>query len=325
MAILTRRRLLAAAGAMLAAPVIARLARAQAWPTRPIRAMVPFAAGSTIDIIARIVFEPLAQRLGQPIIVENRGGAGGTIGTAATVHAEPDGHTWLINASAHSAAPAAYPKIPYDPARDFSAVISFGSVPNVVIVSPAKGFKTLADLVAAGKARELTFSSAGVGSATHWAAERLRLAAGFKPVHVPYRVGPDAVLHTVTGTVDFMCPGLSGARAFIDDGKALALAVCPPKRSVALPNVPTTIEAGSPDSDYTFWNGMFVPKKTPREIIARLYRETQAALETPIVKERFAPQGIEPMTMTPEEFDALVVKEVAGNLALVKAAGLKFN
>ena len=321
----TRRRLLRLAGAALAAPALPHIAGAQSWPARPIKAMIPFAPGSTIDIIARIVFEPLAQRLGQPIIVENRGGAGGTIGTAATVNAEPDGYTLLINASAHSAAPAAYPKIPYDPTRDFSAVISFGSVPNVLVVAPSKGWKTLADLVAAAKQRSLTFASAGVGSATHWAAERLRVSAGFDAVHVPFRVGPDAIVQTMTGNVDFILPGVSGARSFIADGQLLALAVSTPKRSSALPDVPTTLEAGYPASDYTFWNGMFVPAKTPRTIIDRLHYETQAVLDTPSVKEKFAPQGIDPMLMTPAEFDALIVQEVAANHALVKAAGLKFN
>src|SRR4051812_39516917 len=173
----TRRNVLKLAASALAAPAIARVASAQAWPGKPIRAMVPFSAGSTVDIVGRIVLEPLSAQLGQPIVIENRGGAGGTIGTAAVAKSEPDGHTILINASAHSAAPAAYPNVPYDTAGDFAAVACFGSVPNVVVISPDKGIRTLHELVTKAKSGSFSFGSAGVGSATHWAAERLRLSA----------------------------------------------------------------------------------------------------------------------------------------------------
>jgi tripartite-type tricarboxylate transporter receptor subunit TctC len=321
----TRRQVLQFAAAALATPALPGIAHAQAWPTRSVRAMVPFSAGSTIDIVGRIVLDPLGGRLGQTIVVENRGGAGGTIGTALVAKAEPDGYSILLNASAHSAAPAAYPKIAYDPAADFSAVIPFGSVPNVTLVAPGSGIKSVAELVSKAKAGSLTYASAGVGSATHWAAERLRLAAGFKAVHVPFKGGPEALTEVMTGRVDFTCMGMSSALAFIRDGKLVPLAVSTPKRSTALPNVPTTLEAGLPDSDYIFWMGMFVPAKTPRPIVERLYKETQQVLAMPAVQEKFKPQGIEPMPMTSAEFDALIKREVAANLALVKAAGLKFN
>jgi tripartite-type tricarboxylate transporter receptor subunit TctC len=321
----TRRRFLHLAGAALAMPALSRPALTQAWPAKPIRAIIPFTAGSTVDIVGRIVLEPLSSQLGQPIVVENRGGAGGTIGTAAVARADPDGYTLLINASAHSAAPAAYPNVPYDTAKDFSAVISFGSVPNVVVIAPSKGIKTLAELAAAAKARSLTFASAGVGSATHWAAERLRLSGGFQAVHVPFRGGPEALTEVMTGRVDFMCIGVSSGLGFIREKTLLPLAVCTPKRTPALPDVPTTLELGFADSDYTFWNGMLVPAKTPRDIIDRLYQETQKVLRLPAVLEKFAPQGIDPMPLTPAEFDALIRKEIDVNIALVKAAGIKFN
>ena len=321
----TRRRFLNSAAAALALPALPRLASAQAWPARPIRAIIPFTAGSTVDIVGRIVLEPLASQLGQPIVIENRGGAGGTIGTAAVARAEPDGYTILINASAHSAAPAAYPNVPYDTAKDFSAIASFGSVPNVVVIAPSKNIKTLAELAAAAKARSLTFASAGVGSATHWAAERLRLSGGFQAVHVPFRGGPEALTEVMTGRVDFMCIGVSSGLGFIREKSLLPLAVCTPKRTLALPDVPTTLELGFADSDYTFWNGMLVPAKTPRDIVDRLYRETQKALALASVQEKFAPQGIDPMLLTPAEFDALIKREIAINLALVKAADIKFN
>jgi tripartite-type tricarboxylate transporter receptor subunit TctC len=321
----TRRRFLNLAAAALATPALPRLACAQSWPARPIRAMIPFSAGSSLDIVGRIVLDPLSSQLGQTIVVENRGGAGGTIGTAAVAKADPDGYTLLINASAHSAAPAAYPNIAYDPARDFSAVIPIGTVPNVTLVAPAKGIKTIQELVTAAKSGSLSYASAGVGSATHWAAERLRVSAGFQGVHVPFRGGPEALTEVMTGRVDFTCMGMSAALPFIRDGKLIPLAVSSAKRSSALPAVPTTLESGLADSDYNYWMGMFVPAKTPREIVERLYQETQKALRLPAVVEKFGPQGIEPMPMTPAEFDALIKKEIAINVALVKAAGLKFN
>jgi tripartite-type tricarboxylate transporter receptor subunit TctC len=323
---ITRRQILSCSVAALAATGLPRLAWAQSWPTKqPIRAMIPFSAGSTLDIVGRIVLEPLSSQLGQTIVIENRGGAGGTIGTAAVAKAEPDGYTLLINASAHSAAPAAYPNAPYDAARDFSAVIPFGTVPNVTVIAPAKGIKTLQELVAAAKGGAMTYASAGVGSATHWAAERLRASAGFTAIHVPFRGGPEALTEVMTGRVDFTCMGMSSALGFIRDGKLIPLAVSTPKRSRALPDVPTTIEAGLADSDYNYWMGMFVPAKTPRDIIDRLHEETKKVLRLPAVLEKFAPQGIEPMELTPAEFDTLIRKEIASNIALVKAAGLKFN
>ncbi len=321
----TRRKFLHFTGVALATPALPRLSWAQTWPSRTIRAVIPFTAGSTIDIVGRIVLDPLSAQLGQPIVVENRGGAGGSIGAAAVAKADPDGYTILVNASAHSAAPAAYPNISYDPAKDFSAIATFGSVPNVTVISPAKGIKTMQELMAKAKAGSLSFASAGVGSATHWAVERLRLSAGFQAVHVPFRGGPEALTEVMTGRVDFMCIGISSGLPLIRDGRLLALAVNTPKRSVALPDVPTTLEAGYADSDYTFWMGILAPAKTPRAIIDRLHQETQKALLAPSVKEKFAPQGIESMPLKPAEFDALIAKEIAANIALVKAAGLKFN
>jgi tripartite-type tricarboxylate transporter receptor subunit TctC len=321
----TRRRFLLLSGAALAAQVLPRSAFAQQWPSKPIRAIVPFGPGSTIDLIGRIVLDPLSAALGQPIVVENRGGAGGSIGSAAVAKADPDGYTLLIHASAHSAAPAAYPNAPYDAGRDLAGVAVFGSVPNVTVISPAKGIKTLKDLVEAAKRGSFTFASAGVGSATHWAVERLRLAAGFNAVHVPFKGGPEALTQVANGQVDFMSIGVSSGMPFIRSGRLIPLAVSTLKRSSALPDVPTTIEAGYPNSDYTFWNGMLAPAKTPRDIVNRLHEETMKVLRQPGVIEKFKPQGIEPMPLTPAEFDALIAKEIESNKAIVRAAGLKFN
>ena len=298
---------------------------AQNWPVKTIRAVVPFSIGSTIDIIGRIVAEPLAAQLGQQIIIENRGGAGGSIGTAAVAQAEPDGYTLLVHASAHSAAPASYAKLPYDTANDFAGVVMFGMVPNVTVVSPKKGFKTMKEFIDAGRKANFTFASAGIGSATHWGAERLRVAAGMDATHIPFKGGPEALTEVVTGRVDFMSIGIASGLPFIRDGRLLALGVSTAKRSSALPDVPTTLELGYTESDYTFWNGLFAPAKTPRPIIERLHQEVQKALQLPAVRDKFALQGIEPMPLSPAEIDALIRREIVSNIAIAKAAKLKFD
>jgi tripartite-type tricarboxylate transporter receptor subunit TctC len=320
-----RRRVLTLAGAAIMAPALGRRVFADAWPKdKIVRAVVPFAAGSTIDIIARIVLDPLSTQLGQTIVVENRGGAGGAIGSAAVAKSEPDGYTLLINASAHSAAPAVYPNLTYDPSKDFAGVAVFGVVPNVLLLAPSKGIKTVRELVERASGGAMTFASAGVGSATHWAAERFLLSAGVKATHVPFSGGPAALTEVMSGRVDFCFIGISSAMSFIADGRLLPLAVSTRKRSPALPNVPTTIELGYPDSDYSFWNGMLVPAKTPRPIIERLHAEVQKALALPAVQTKLAPQGVEPMPLAPQEFDALIAKEIVSNINLARAAGLKF-
>jgi tripartite-type tricarboxylate transporter receptor subunit TctC len=321
-----RRQFVAIASAAAATPALSSHAFAEAWPSeKVIRAVVPFGPGSTIDIIGRVVLDPLANALGQTIMVENRGGAGGTIGSAMVAKADPDGYTLLINASAHTAAPAVYPNLGYDPSKDFAGVAIFGVVPNVLLVAPSKGIKSATELIARAKASGMTFASAGVGSATHWAAERFLLSAGVKATHVPFSGGPAALTEVMTGRVDFCFIGISSAMPFITDGRLLPLAVGTLKRSPALPNVPTTVELGFADSDYTFWNGMLAPAKTPRSIVERLHAEIGNALALPAVKEKLAAQGVEPMPLSPQEFDAMIAKEIVSNIKLVKAAGLTFN
>jgi tripartite-type tricarboxylate transporter receptor subunit TctC len=257
--------------------------------------------------------------------VENRPGASTTIAAAFVAKAEPDGYTLLVHASAHSAAPAVYPHLSYDVAHDFAGIAVFGTVPNVTVISPAKGIRTLKELVDAAKKRPMTFASAGVGSATHWAVERLKIAAGFNATHVPFKGGPEALTQVASGEVDFMSIGVSSGMPFLRSGRLIALAVSTPTRSSALPDVPTTIELGYPDSDYIFWNGMLAPAKTPRDIVNRLHEETTKLLRQPSVAEKLKPQGLEPMPLAPAQFDALIAKEIESNKALVKAAGLKFN
>ncbi len=302
----------------------ATFAQAQTWPAQPLHAVVPVGAGSVIDVIARIVCEQLSARLGQPIIVENRIGAGGTLGAAYVAKSDADGYTFLVHSSAHVIAPSFYPKLPYHPARDFAAVIPLGISPHVLVVSPARGFKTVGDLVAAAKAKPggLTFASVGVGTATHLSAERFRASAGIAALHVPFTGGPQAMAEVMAGRVDFFFGPVGLVLPQIRDGKLAALAVNGAQRAAALPNVPTLREAGFTNAEYPIWFGMFLPVKTPREIVARLHDETLKALQATSVREKLAGLGVDPMVMTPAEFDAFVAKEVTVNAALVETAGL---
>ncbi len=301
-------------------------ALAQTWPSKPIRAIIPFAAGSATDVVPRVVFEPLSAQLGQVIVVENRGGAGTTIGAALVAKAEADGYTLLATSSAHTLVPTVYPSAPYDTAADFAAVVSLGSGPNVLVVSPAKDFKTAQDLVAAAKARpgSFNFASAGVGSATHLSAERFRMAAGFDAVHIRFRGGAEAITEVLAGRAEFyFCP-LGTALPQVREGKLLALAVSSPKRAALLPDVPSVVEL-FPNSDYAFWIGVFMPAKTPRDIVDRFHREAVKTMQLPNVKERLETLGMDPMPLTPAQFDAHVRSEIASTGLLAKAAGLSSN
>jgi tripartite-type tricarboxylate transporter receptor subunit TctC len=322
----SRRRFLTLASAALAAPALSRRAVADNWPKdRVIRAIVPFNAGSSIDIIGRIVADPLSQLIGQTIVIESRGGAGGTIGSLQVARSDPDGYTLLINAAAHSIAPAAYPKLTYDPAADFAGVALFGTVPNVLLVAPSKGIRTVHELVERAKSGGMTFGTSGIGSAAHWAAERFRISAGFKATQVPFRGGVESLTEVMTGRVDFVFTGISSGLPFIKQGTLTPLVVSSRKRSPFLPDVMTSLEAGYKDSDFNFWNGMLAPAKTPRPIIERLHAEVTKVLAMPEVQQKLGIQGVEPSPVTPEELDAQIRDEIAANVKMAKDAGLTFN
>ena len=298
---------------------------AQAWPAKPVRIVVPFTPGSATDIMARTVSEKLSAQLGQPVVVENRPGAGGTIGVALAAKADADGYTVLVHSSSYTVTPTTYPNTPYDTLRDLTGVMPLGLLPNVLVIAPAKGIRSVKDLVAAAKARPgaLNAASIGIGSATHLNAERFRLGAGIEVVNVPFKGTPEALADVMTGRVDYyFCP-VNAALPLLKDGRLLGLAVGSTKRSVALPEMPTTLEAGIPDSDYNFWVGMFVPSKTPREIVERLYQETARALHAPEVRDKLERLGAEPMDYAPDAFNAYLRAEIAANAALVKASGIK--
>lgn len=313
--------------AVLAVAFASTEAGAQAWPVRPIRAIVPFSAGSGTDIISRVALDQLSIELGQSIVVENRGGAGATIGAALVAKADPDGYTLLTPSSALTSAPSLYPNLPYDTARDLLAVVSFGNSAHVLVVSTSRGFKTVQELVAAAKTKpgSFNFASAGIGTSTHLSAERFRFSAGFQAVHVPFKGGPEAVTEVMAGRVDFFIAPPAIVLPHIRDGKLTALAVNSPQRTHVLPDVPTTLEAGFADSDYVTWFGIFVPAKTPRDIVEILHRETLKALQKPKVQEKLATLGVGPMIMTSAEFNAYVRREIDVNAALFKAAGIKSN
>lgn len=297
------------------------------WPSKPIRAIIPFGPGSAVDVVPRLVFEQLSRQLGQAIVVENRGGAGGTIGTSAVAKAEPDGYTILVHSSAHTIAPALYPALSYDLTRDFVTVGAIGSVPNVMIIAPSRGFKTVKEYVAHAKAKPTAsnFASLGVGSAVHLSAERFRVSAGFNSTNIPFKGGAEALTEIIAGRVDFyFCP-IATSMPHIKAGRLLGLAVSSPKRASALPDIPTTLESGFPDSDYTFWMGIFMPSKTPPEIVAKLGAELRKTLDAPAIKEKLATLGVEAMPLSAAQFDAQVQQEVTTYGLFVKAAGLKPN
>ena len=297
----------------------------QKWPNRAVRLIVPFPAGGAVDVLARTVFDKVTAQLGQAFVIENRLGAGGTIASAAVAKAAPDGYTILVSSSSHTVAPALFGNLSYDAVGDFHGVIPLASLPTVLFVSANKGYKDVGEFVAAAKAKSLTYGSGGVGNATHLNAERFMLSAGFQALHVPFKGSPEALSEVLAGRIDFSFSALLPAMALLEDGRLKALAVSSMARATALPNVPTTTEAGYPNSDYSFWAGVMVPKGTPRPVIETLYRETENALQLPDVKAKIRTLGADPMPMTSAEFDKLLADEVRINKELVKSAGIKVN
>jgi tripartite-type tricarboxylate transporter receptor subunit TctC len=265
----------------------------------------------------------LAGELEQVIVVDNRPGAGGTIGAAAVAKSDPDGYTILVMSSSYTIVPSVYPTLPYDAAKDLAAIVPLGNVPNVLVVTPSSGFKTVKDFVAAARAKgTMNYASVGAGTAMHLNAERFRLSAKFQAQHIPFKGAPQAITEVMTGRIDFTFVPVLAALPFIRDGKLTALAVGSSARASSLPEVPTTVESGFADSEYNFWLGMFAPAKTPREVMARLASGTQKSLQNSDVREKLAKLGAEPMVMTSRQFQDHVEREINANAALVKAAGI---
>ena len=298
-----------------------------AYPNKPIRVIVPFAAGSTTDIIARAIADKMGVSMGQTLVIENRGGASGTIGQQLVATAAPDGYTIMVHSSSHTVSPSTFAKLPFDTLADFAGVTPISTTPNVLVISPGKNIKTLQELLAAAKAKpgSMNFASAGQGSATHLNAEKFKLAGKIDATNIPFKGSAEAVTEVMAGRVDYYFSPIAPVIGQIKNGQLVALAVGSPKRSSALPNVPTTAEAGVPGSEFNFWIGMMAPGKTPRDIVNRLHDEVQKALATPEVKERFAALGADAWTLKPEQFDAYIRDEIKTNAVLVKAAGLEIQ
>lgn len=317
---------LALAALSCAAALLPLAVSAQAgYPSKPIRVVVPFPAGSTTDIIARAITDKMSASLGQPIVVDNRAGASGTIGQAAVATAAPDGYTLLIHSSSHTVSPSTFAKLPFDTVGDFTGITPISSLSNVLVISPAKGYKNLGELLAAARAKpgSLNFASAGQGSATHLNAEKFKMAAKIDATNIPFKGSAEAVTEVIAGRVDYYFSPVAPVIGQIKAGQLQALAVGSPQRTSALPDVPTTAEAGVPGSEFNFWIGMMAPAKTPRDIVNRLHDEVLKALASPEVKERFAKVGADAWTLKPEQFDAYIKNEIASNAVLVKAAGLQ--
>jgi tripartite-type tricarboxylate transporter receptor subunit TctC len=304
---------------------LASAAQAENWPTHLIKATIPFGAGSAADVVPRVVFDRLAAELGQAIVVENRPGAGGTIGTATVAKADADGYSILAQSSALSISPAIYPKLPFDISKDLSSALMIGVSANVMIVPVSRPWKTVQDFVAEAKAKpgSISFGSVGVGSATHISAEKFRLAAGIETTHVPYRGGAEVIADILGGRLDFyFCP-LATALPLIKEGRVRALVVSTAKRAADLPDVPTPAEAGLKNAESMFWLGVFMPAKTPRDIVTRFHDAGTRLLAQPSMQESLTRLGVEPFPMTPAEMDAFVAREIAENLEVIKTAGIK--
>ena len=310
--------------ALVGAPLLALPAAAQTWPTHTITAISPIGAGNAVDITGRIVFDQMSKQLGVPIIIENRPGGGGLVGFNDVAKATPDGYTILLGSSTFSAGVVLHKKLPYDPLKDFIAVIPFGESPSVLVTAPTKGFKTVADLVAAVKAKPgaMNYASAGIGAASHIAAERFRVAAGLEAQHVPFRGPNEALAEVIAGRIDYYFLPIAAGLSLMQSGKLTPLAVSTPKRSPLMPDVPTIAEAGYPSAEYLFWGGLFVPAKTPQDIVKRLYDEGRKALDQPSVQTALAKLGYEPMNMTSAEYQSFFDKDLAETVRLAKQVGI---
>jgi tripartite-type tricarboxylate transporter receptor subunit TctC len=295
------------------------------YPSKTIRILVGFTPGGGPDITARFLATKLGENWKQPVIVENRVGAGSNIAAQALANSAPDGYTLLSVSSAHAVAPAIYAKLPFDAQKDFAGVTLTATGPALVIVAPNQGIKTVSDLIALAKSKpgQLNFASAGKGSGSHFAVELLKSQAGIDMVHIPYKGIPEALTETMAGRVQVFIAPYASAINLVKDGKAIAIAVTSQKRMAELPDLPTVAEAGVPGYEWVFWYGLLAPAKTPKAIVDKLQAEVANILKQPEVRQRFAPLGFAPVTNSPEEFDKLIANEIANFTRLAKAANIK--
>ena len=297
----------------------------QPFPTKPVRMIIGFTPGSEIDVIGRIISQEMSEKWGQRVVVDNRSGAGGTVAGAIVAGATPDGYTLFFNSVSHTASQALYSKLPYDTLRDFAGVSQATSAPNVLVVAPAQGIKSVKELLALvrQKAGQINFGSAGVGSGTHITAEMFRLAAALNVAHVPYKGVPELLADTMTGRIHYSFSPLGNTLPFVKDRRLTPLAVTTLVRAPSLPDVPTVAEAAIPGFEWDQWYGLFAPAKTPRAIVNQLSGEMARVLGLSETRERLAIRGSVPKPSTPEQFDKFVRAEVEKVTKAIVAGGIK--
>ena len=321
MRVMTRALKLAAC-ALVAA--VAGASHAQSYPSRPVRIVVPFTAGSQTDITARLVSQKLSEMWGQQIVVDNRGGAGGTLGTGIVADASSDGYTLLVHSSAYAIGPFLYPKWKVNMARDFQPITTLVATPHVLTISPSAGPKNLKDFIefARKKGEGFTWSSAGVGSGTHFCGEKFMLAAKLKHTHIPYKGTPEALLDAITGRVNVFFAPLGAAVPFLKDGKALGLAVTSRTRNPAVPNIPTVAEAALPGFEFDLWIILAAPAKTPQAVVDKLSTDVSKVLAMPDIVKAFAVTGVVMAPRTIDETAKFVASEIKAYGEIAKLANV---
>jgi tripartite-type tricarboxylate transporter receptor subunit TctC len=317
-------RLLALAGSamLLTAP---GAGYAQGYPNKPVRVIISFPPGSSTDIVGRIITQKLSEYWGQPVVAENRGGAGGSIGNGVVAKSAPDGYTLLIDSSAHAVTPAIYAKLPYDTLKDFVEIVPIAGQPNVLVTQPNAAAKSVANVIAEAKAKPgaINFASAGVGSGTHLNLEKFLLVTNTKVTHIPYKGTQEVVTDLLGGRVEYYFAPISAALSNIKEGKLRAIAVSGAKRSSLLPDVPTVAESGVPGFEFTLWFGFWGPAGLPADIIDKISKDVGRALADRDVRERLSRLGNDTMSMSPAEFTQFVRREIDDYARVIKAAGIQ--
>ena len=319
----------ASQGALAALAFFATVCAAQShnFPNKPIRMIVGFTAGSEIDVVGRLIAQEMSENWGQRVVIDNRTGAGGTVGGAIAATAAPDGYTLLFNSVSHAASQALYSKLPYDTLRDFAAVSQATSAPNVLIVAPSQGIKSVKELIASARQKggQGNYGHAGVGSGTHITGEMFRLAAQLTVSDIPYKGVPEVLADTATGRIHYSFAPIGNALPFVKDRRLIALAVTTSARVPSLPDVPTVTESAIPGFEWDQWYGLFAPAKTPRAIVNQLSQEMARVLALPLMRDRLAVRGSVPKASTPEQFDKFVRAEVQKVTKAIKDGGIKIE
>lgn len=312
----------------LALPALAQPAltsSGQAFPTKPLRFVGIATPGTTSDIIGRAIGEPLSKRFGQPIVVDQRGGAGGTIAAGIVHRSEPDGYTLLLTSSAQSGMKWLYPALGFDPVTDFAGVATLAELPSVLVTPPQRGWNSIKDLIAAAKAKPgaLNFGSGGVGAATHLYSEKVMLGAGISANHVPFKGTAEVLLEVAAARLDWAYVPMAIVVPLVKDGRLKAQMISSKSRMPHLPDVPTAVEAGLPQGEHTFWIGLLAPRKTPRAVVEKLNAEITRTFKLPDIRSRYQQLGAEPLVMTPAAFDKFLAADTAAMGEITKAAKIK--